>query len=110
MIVDVVPDSSGPGLAVVAEQFLQFLEQVCFRAEMTEMLVAALGLLGHFGAHLRAVVEVKGVALDIGGRYVFAAGEVFKCLLPPGRAGPGRSGNRYNRKGAGPAALSGEEK
>src|SRR5258705_12791480 len=93
MIVDIVPDGSGAGLAVVAEQFLQLLEQVCFRTEMAEMLVAALGLLSHLRAHLNTIVAVEGVALDIGGGELLAAEDVFKRLLYPGRAGPGRSGN-----------------
>jgi hypothetical protein len=56
---------------------------------MAEMLVAALGLLSHFRAHLNAVVAVEGVALDIGGGDLLAAEDVFKRLLHRGRAGAG---------------------
>src|SRR4029077_10257509 len=96
LVVDIVARGSGAGLAVVAERLFQLLEQIGFGTEMAEMLVAALGLLRHFRAHLDAVVAVEGVALDIGGRDVLAAEDVFERLLHRRRAGAGRARDRYD--------------
>src|SRR5882757_8521635 len=93
---DVMTRHAGPGLAVVAEDFLQFLEQIGFRTEMAEMLVAALGFLRHFRAHLKPIVAVEGIPLDIGGCDLFATEDVFKRLLHRGRAGTGRTRDRYD--------------
>ena len=56
---------------------------------MAEMLVAALGLLRHFRAHLDAIVAMEGVALDIGRGDLFAAEDVLEGLLHRRRAGAG---------------------
>ena len=61
---------------------------------MAEVLVAALGLLGHFGAHLGAVVAMEGVALDIGGRDLLAAEDVLERLLDRRGAGARRARDR----------------
>ena len=96
VVVDVMTRRTGAGFAVVAKHPLQLLEQVGFGTEMAEMLVAALGFLRHFRAHLETVVAMEGVALDIGRRDLFAAKDVLERLFHRRRAGARRTRDRYD--------------
>src|SRR3954471_7740690 len=87
---------AGAGFAVVAEDFLQLLEQVGFRAEVAEVLVALLAFLQHLRAHLDAVVPMKRIALDIGGSDLLATENVLERLFHRGGAGARRTRDRYN--------------
>src|ERR1700744_6086361 len=91
-----MPGGAGAGFAVVAKHFFQFLEQIGFGAEMTEMLVAAFGLLDHLGPHLGAVVPMEGVAFDIGRGHLFTAEDVLERLLDRGGAGARGARDRYD--------------
>src|SRR3977135_1361764 len=87
---------AGAGLAVVAEDVLQLLEQVGLRAEVAEVLVALLALLLHLRAHLDAVVAMKRIALDRGGGDLLATEDVFERPLHRGGAGARRTRDRYD--------------
>ena len=80
---------SGAGFAVIAKHLLQFFEQIGFRTEVAEVLVAALGLLSHFRAHLDAIIAMEGVALDIGCGDLFPAKNVLEGLLHRRGSGAG---------------------
>ena len=96
LVVNVMTRGAGAGLAVVAEDVLQFLEQVGFRAEVAEVLVAVLALFLHPGAHLDAVVAMKRIALDIGCGDLLAAEDVLERLLHRSGAGARRTRDRYD--------------
>src|SRR5882724_700947 len=91
---NVVSRRSGSGLAIIAKQPFELLEQVRLRAEMAEMLAAPLGLLGHYPAHLHAVVAMKGVSLDVGSRHLLPAEDVLESLLHRRRSGARRPRDR----------------
>ena len=80
---------AGAGFAVVPKQLLKRFEQIGFGTEVAEVLVAALGLFGHFRAHIDAIVAMEGIALDIGRGDLFAAEDVLERLLHRRRAGAG---------------------
>ena len=63
LVVQVMAGCAAAGLAIGAEQFLELLEQVRRRSEMTEMIVAAGRRLRHLRLHLGPVVAVEGIAL-----------------------------------------------
>src|SRR5581483_10507732 len=50
--------------AILAEQFLQFFEQIRLRAEVAKRVVTTLQRLSHLRLHLGTVVPVETVALD----------------------------------------------
>src|SRR5215831_10408346 len=83
---DVVPRDRGAGLAVVAKRLFQILEQVGLRAEMAEVLVAAIRLLRHLGTHFAAVVAVKRIALDVDGVDALAVEDLLEGAFDRGRA------------------------
>ena len=89
VVVNVMTGRSGAGFAVIAKHLLQFFEQIGFRAEVAEVLVAALGLLSHFRAHLDAIIAMEGVALDIGCGDLFPAKNVLEGLLHRRGSGAG---------------------
>src|ERR1700733_11360934 len=93
---DVVARRAGAGFAVVAKDFLQFLEQIGLGTEGAQMLVAVLALLDHFGPHLGAVIAMERIALDVGRGYIFAAEDVLESPLHRRGAGAGRAGDRYD--------------
>ena len=87
IVMDVMTRRSGAGFTVVAKYFLQLFEQVGFRAEMAEMLVATLGLVQQLGAHLEAIVTMEGVAFDVGRDDLLAPKDVLEGLFHRRRAG-----------------------
>src|SRR5713101_6325354 len=87
VIVDVVACGAAASLAIIAKYLLQLLEEICFRTEVAEVLVAALAFLNDFGAHLGAVVAMERIALDVGRRDLFATKDNLERLLDRRRAG-----------------------
>src|SRR5262245_20076145 len=91
---DVGPPPPRAGLAIFAKRLLERLEQIGFRTEVAEMLVAALGFVSHLAAHLGAVVAMECVALDIGRGHVLAAKDLLERALHRCGARAGRAGYR----------------
>jgi hypothetical protein len=77
------------GFAVIPEHPFEFFEKIGIGTEMAEMLVAALGLLQHFRAHVDTVVAMESVALDIGGSNFFTPKDVLEGFLHRRCPGPG---------------------
>jgi hypothetical protein len=85
-----MPRAAGAVLAELLENGLQFFQQVRFRAEMAEVVVAFFCLFGHHALHFDAVVAMEGVAFDEGCIDAFAAENAFESSLY--RGGPGARG------------------
>ncbi len=96
VVVDVVAGRRLASLPELAERGLQAFEQVGFRAEMAEVVVALLALLQHDLLHAGAVVGVKGIALDECRVDALAAENLLERVPDRCRAGTGRTGNRDN--------------
>lgn len=62
---DIVSSPSAPGRAVLAKQFLQFLEKLRFRSEMAEMGSGPLGSLDVF-AHFPSIIAMNAVTFGRG--------------------------------------------
>jgi hypothetical protein len=92
-IVQILPHLASAGLAIGLEQPRQFLEQIGFRTEVTEVVIAFQPGFFHCHFHGLAVIAMEGVALDDGGLEVFAAEHQVERLGDRGRAGARRSGN-----------------
>ena len=96
-VVDVVAAGAGRGLAVASEQFLEFVEQIGFGAEVADAALAVrLGALDQ-PFHLLARVAVETVALDDRRVDILAVEDRFEGVLDGGRAGAGRTGHRDDR-------------
>ena len=78
LAVQVLARVSRAGFAVTPEQGFEFREQVRFRTEMTEAVVAAGPFLGHALLHLGAVVAMEAVAFDEGGVHPFATEDLIE--------------------------------
>ena len=93
IVVNIVSRGARSGLAIAAEHTLKFGEQVGFRTEVTEVLVALVQFLGHAGAHFNAIVTVKGVAFDVGRDDILAAENLLEGSLDGRRTGARRTRN-----------------
>ena len=96
-VMDIVAGHPDASFAIIPKRFLEFLEQICLRAEVAEVFVASLGFFGHALAHLSTVVPVKRITLDKGSLDVLAMENLLEGTLDGGRAGAGRSCDRDNR-------------
>src|SRR5262249_43441616 len=93
LIVQVLARAPTSGLAVVAEQALQLAEQIGLGAEVAEVLVAALQCTLHLLLHLGAVVAMKAVTFDEGGRDLLAPEYLLEGLAYRGGTGARRAGD-----------------
>jgi hypothetical protein len=88
-IVQILPDLALAGFTIGLEQAGQFLEQVGFRTEMAEVIVALHPVFFHCHFHRLSVVAMEGIALDDGGTKFFATEDQVERLGDRGRAGTG---------------------
>ncbi len=84
-----MPGAAGACLAIAAEGALKLFEQVRFRAEMAEVIVALRLGRGHGLFHLLAVVAVIGVAFDGDRLDAFAPEDLLEGVLDRRGAGAG---------------------
>ena len=94
---NIVPGLAGTGLAIAAKRVFELREKVGAFAEMAEKSVALRLLLGHYGAHLVAIVTLEGIALDIGRLDVLAAENLFEGAPDGCRSRPRGTSHRYDR-------------
>jgi hypothetical protein len=92
--VDVVARPSAPLAAIGGEGLLELFEEIVFRAEVAEMLVAFRLGGGLPVAHVLAVVAVEGVALDEDGIHLLAPKNLLEGAPHGRRAAAGRPGDR----------------
>src|SRR5690606_20929780 len=87
------------------EQRLELLEQVRFRSEVTELVIAARQRFSHLLFHAGAVVAVEAVAFDESRRNALAPEDLLEGAHHRGRAGAGRSGHGDDRVSGGHDSL-----
>jgi hypothetical protein len=87
IVVNIVSRGARSGLAIAAEHSFKFGEQIGFRTEMTEVLVALVRFLGHVGAHFGAIVTVESVAFDEGRNDILATENLLEGPLDGRRTG-----------------------
>jgi len=85
---------AGTVFAVVLKHLFKLAEQVGFRTEMTEVLVAGFLRLGHRHLHVLAVEAMEGIALDKTGADLFAEENLLKGFLDRRGARTRGTGNR----------------
>ena len=79
LAVQIVTLLTAAGFTVDAEQFLDLVETVGFRTEMTHAL-------GHLVAHFGTVITVKAVAFDDGGLNALAGKDMLESAFNSGGA------------------------
>ena len=91
---DVVADLPGAVLTVLPEQRLQILEEVGFRAEVTEFGLAGVHHLLTGPLHPGPVVPVEGVPVDDRGFDSLTQEDLLEGLSDRAGPGTGRAGDR----------------
>ena len=92
-VMDIVAAFATTGFTILAEEIFQIGEQVGFRAEMTEVIVAGGCPFFHLGLHCLAIIAVETVALDDFGVDFFAPENVLKRARDRRGAGARRASN-----------------
>src|SRR5258708_1743817 len=92
-VMQVQPDIAASAAAVFAEQRLELLEQVRFRAEVADRLSADLFVGFDQPAHFVAIITMEAVALDQRRLDVFETEDVFESLAHSRGSCAGGTGN-----------------